>query len=412
MLYPMIATFRSQSLYRITATLTKEIVPDLLQKALLSALERMPYFKVMIKSGFFRYYFQENFETPPVVEDNGVVLKALDFRKTKNFPFQLSYHKNVIFYTGFHCLTDGMGVLEFLKAILYFYLKEIGENPIPDGNFILTHPYDKEEEEDAFLRYYKKDCKRESIKGMMGENALGFDLTKPQKKQGLTTVNYYMPADLIKAKSKEHNTTVTIYLGAILARAIRKTMPNSKLPLMIFIPVNLRSFFPSITMRNFTMSAVCKIPKDTPDDLNEYIKVLSSELERQTERENMQIKLNYTSTLAKTPFVRLIPMGIKAFFARFARMLSKSHRQTIIFSNLGRHKIQGTEEIKDIIIDMNCNFRSPRNCGFVTYGDKTVLTLTRLVKESDVELEFAKGLIAEGIIPDVTSNERNRKYDM
>ena len=61
---------------------------------------------------------------------------------------------------------------------------------------------------------------------------------------------------------------------------------------------------------------------------------------------------------------------------------------------------------------MNCNFRSPRNCGFVTYGDKTVLTLTRLVKESDVELEFAKGLIAEGIIPDVTSNERNRKYDM
>ena len=412
MLYPMIATFRSQSLYRLESHLESDIIPHLLQKALVSALERMPYFKVMIKGGFFRYYFQENFETPPVYKDNGVVLKSFDFRKTKNFPFQISYYGKSIFYTGFHCLTDGMGVFEFFKSILFFYLKELGENPSPEGNYVLTTPYDKEEEEDAFSRYYDKNCKGESIKGMMGENALGFSSPYTHRKQGMTVVSYYMPVSLLKEKAKAHGTSITVYLAAIMARSIRKTAPNNKLPIMLFIPVNLRNFFPSKTMRNFTMSTVCKVPRETEDSLDAYIKIISAELSRQTEPNHMQVKINSTSTLAKTPFVRAIPMGIKAFFARIARMISKSHRQTIIFSNLGRHEIKGSNTVKDIVVNMNCNFRSPRNCGLVTFGDTTILTLTRLVKESDVELEFAKGLIEEGIVPDVVSNERNRKYDL
>ena len=97
MIYPMVITLRTQSLYRIGAELKEKVNKTYLRIAVNSALERFPYFKVELKRGLFRHYLDENNRAPLVEEDDGVLLKILNFRHNRYYLFRTTYYENKIF---------------------------------------------------------------------------------------------------------------------------------------------------------------------------------------------------------------------------------------------------------------------------------------------------------------------------
>lgn len=59
-LFPMIANENLSNVFRVSAVLKEEVVPELLQRALEEVLPFFKGFSVRLKRGFFWYYFEEN----------------------------------------------------------------------------------------------------------------------------------------------------------------------------------------------------------------------------------------------------------------------------------------------------------------------------------------------------------------
>ena len=90
-IYQMVITSKAQSLFRIGVNLQEEINPEILSDAVELSLKRYPYFKSEMKRGFFRPYLDENKNPVTVNEDDGILLKTIDFKKNNRYLFRTSY---------------------------------------------------------------------------------------------------------------------------------------------------------------------------------------------------------------------------------------------------------------------------------------------------------------------------------
>ena len=125
-----------------------------------------------------------------------------------------------------------------------------GEKIDPEGKILL--PEDTpgaEESEDALLKYYDADRSKVSklppafkIKGT------------PYEPYGNNVLQGVVSVSALKAAAKRSDATITEYLTALLILAIYREAVREELddePIVISVPVNLRSLFPSKTVRNF-----------------------------------------------------------------------------------------------------------------------------------------------------------------
>ena len=150
----------------------------------------------------------------------------------------------------FHALTDGTGALGFLKTLLYYYITIKyrddfkGQLPLLDYDASLSQKMD-----DSFQKHYSVKRIPKKIK-----------ITKAYRIQGRRSIDNrikiiegLMPVNEVLNLSRKHNTTLTVYLVALFIKSIYKEMParSKKNPIVLSVPVNLRSYFPSVTARNF-----------------------------------------------------------------------------------------------------------------------------------------------------------------
>lgn len=97
----------------------------------------------------FRHYFDENVRTPLIEEDDGILLKILNFRHNRYYLFRVTYFGKRIFIDFFHGLCDGNGGMEFLKTVLYYYCEFKGVKVSSENVITLDTPTDETETEDA-----------------------------------------------------------------------------------------------------------------------------------------------------------------------------------------------------------------------------------------------------------------------
>ena len=392
MIYPMVITLKSQSLYRLGVALKEDVDKAHLSSAVNSALERYPFYKVELKRGFFRHYLDENPLTPIVEEDDGALLKILNFRHNRNYLIRVTYFKKRIFIDYFHGLCDGNGALEFLKTTLYYYFKLKNEPISKNGIITLSSERKAGEIEDAFQKYYKKFNLADGTKKMLGESAYGIK-SKQFSGTGYGLIQGMVSTESLLAASREHSTTITVLLSALAMLSVAKSYDLSKQKgsLTAFIPINLRKFFPTDTLGNFTVFAKCVIPKDTAPTLEDYIDVLKVKLSNQLQMDELQTKLSFTSLMDKMTFFRYLPLGFKAFISKIGRAFSFRPKQTMIISNLGKINITG-ERIDHFMFNLNCSAKTPINMGIITFEDKTVVAFSRKLIETEVEKNFFRQL--------------------
>lgn len=411
-IYPMVITVSTQSLFRLSAELCDHIDKDDLLEAAERTFQRYPYYAVELKGGFFRYSLARNFRKFVVREDDGCHLKKINFIKNRGYLIRITYYKRKIFVDFFHGLCDGMAAMEFMKTLLYNYLTVRGED-IDSGGMIKIHPKEIEEAEvsDGFAENFGKINIKEGAKKMAGAPA--FRLTgKLFRKEGYGVIEGTMESDSLKALAKSYNCSITVFLAAHALLSIAKaTVKDSRRDYSIFIPVNLRNYFPSGTMLNFTTITKHRVPQDTELKLEKYIEIISASLKEQLNKDDLRMKLSFTSLFEKNPFLRFLPLPVKSFFARAGRFFSLNTRQTIILSNVGEIKLpkEMNGQVDALSFNLNCSRKTPNNIAMLSYNGKTVISFTRQLVSTEIEREFFTGLAKMGVNVKIASNLREVK---
>ena len=122
-IYPAAKRRNWKALFRLSATLTEEVEPAVLEEAQRSTLARFPSFALKLKRGMFWYYLEYNEGGPQVKPDGPYPCAPMDFKENGGFMFRVRYHGKRIAVEIFHVLTDGSGGLCFLKTLVAEYLR-------------------------------------------------------------------------------------------------------------------------------------------------------------------------------------------------------------------------------------------------------------------------------------------------
>lgn len=410
-LYSLASSHRIPVMFRLSASLVEPIKIITLQQALDNILVRFPYYRVNQKTGLFWFYWKSNFGKPKVIVDSKYPCKKMPIRKKGIFPFRVRAFKNRIAVEFHHSLTDGTGGLTFLKALIFEYLKlKKGIEEDPTDIFRPEQTVDPEEYEDAYKKNYDKTYPSFS----RPSRALHLPY-KLEKKGIYNIITGIMPVEDVLKLAKKHNVTLTELLAAVYIDTIQEILfsfPERKRkkylkPIRIMIPVNLRSMFPSKTMRNFILYVTPGIdPRLGHHSFEEIIKEVYHymRIEVNDKYINKQIKRNVRGELH--PLVRATPLFIKKLGARAVYNGIGQNSFSGVLTNLGR--VTFTETLKEDILDFQFmpspNASTKTSSAIASYNGMLYMNFGRVVKETDVERIFFSKLKKMGIAVKIETN--------
>lgn len=404
--FSAISSKHNTNVYRLSVLLKIPIEKKILQEALEKVLVEFPSYNVKQRKGFFWYYFESNFATPAVKEEQDYPCLKMERIADNGFLFRVTYFHNKINLEVFHSLTDGTGAVVFLKRLVYWYLSIC----FPEQKFTECEIFEKdchpnEYDEDSFIKNYNKQQKKVNHNSEIAHRVRGLLLEK--KVTRVTTG--VMPANQVVAITKDKQVTVTEYLTAALIRAIylgEACRRKSKKPIVICVPVNLRTFYLSHTLSNFFsyINVGTFIKKEyTFDDI---LQIVKNDFRDQLKQDKIEQKIRYNVEAETNLAVRFIPLfikrlGLKAIHYRGER------GQTSALSNLGI--IDMPADIAKYVerFDMLISISSikPIKTGVTTFNDKMSFTFTSSLLNTDIQQYFFSFLASQGIDVEIVSNE-------
>lgn len=417
-IYPMSVTATTQSLFRLSAEMNDYIDKEHLKEAVEIALKRFPGFAVLIRSGVFHHFFDHNSNHPYIAEDNGVLFQKIDAVKNRFYLFRVTYYRKKIFIDFFHALCDAGAAMEFMKSVIYHYVRASGyEVTDSTGIKIAGEPIPKEELEDSFYTHYKDYKLFGGVIGKMaGKDALGLK-GKRFRRIGYGLIEGYIDTSELVALSKKHNCTVTVLIAAIAMLSVAEIYAKGyqKRNLEVMIPIDLRRIFDSVTLKNFTTLAKCPInPNTTPRTVSAYVQRIKETLAKELDRDALQDKISLSSFLERNWFTKIMPLFLKTLIIKLSKRLSVNTKQTMIISNLGKITLPGNlpEFVNRLSFNTNVSRKVPVNMGIVSFGGITTVSFTRQLVNTKFEKRFFEILLREGIPGDsvrIASNFREEK---
>lgn len=407
LIFPGMLSRRRTTMFRLAATIDEAINIERLQSALDTMLVRCPYYHVELRRGIFWYYFERTDEPVVVEAESRYPCLYLPFKRRGVVPLRVLAYRNRVALEVSHILTDGTGALAFLNGLLVEYFRLRGDEVDPRKELIdprgTPHP---EEYEDSFHREYQKgvpSAQRQS-------DALHFG-GKAERPPVFNVIEGIVDSDELRRLAGEKGTTVGEYLTALLIDTLREEMvarDMSPLPIRVAIPINLRRFFPSRTMRNFVLSVEPGIdPRlgsfSFDDILAKVHHFMRFELDHRYIRR--QIVRNLKSEL--NPFIRIVPLFIKDPILKWAYAVFGTSMFTVGFSNLGRVGIP--EEMQPHV--KSYHFIPPPhnnalNATSIAYGGRTHIVFAGTVQDSAIERRFFSRLRKTGMAVSIRTNRR------
>ncbi len=314
--------------FRFSGYFNHEIDPEALKKACADLMPYYPAVYAYLKKGFFWNYLVMSDKMPEIREEKKFGMKPIVMRHDGTPDFRLTYKGNRINIDCSHSLGDGKGIIIYFKALLTRY-NELRKGAC--GEYVT-----KEEPElnirDSFSDYYEPQGAKAA-----GGNKKAFHFSEEYEK-GMTRLLFArMSTAALKELARKEQMTVTEYLTAVLILGIIKSQkaPVNE-PITIAVPVNLRRFFPTMTLRNFTVqSFVTFEPKGRQDvTLDEILEATRGQLRAQLKTEELQKTINKYGALVNNPVIRIVPNIIKQPVMR--KMQKNTHAGvSTIFTNYG-----------------------------------------------------------------------------
>lgn len=408
-IFPAITNNEVTSVLRLTAVLMYPVKIKQLQKAVLQAEKRFPYFRVQLKEGFFWYYLEHLPQHFPVEVDEKVCC-----RKFPNDGLLIRFlvRNNTINAEFSHVLTDGSGALEFFKAVLILYAGECGVK-IPPG-VQLNLPVDRiseEEYEDAYNRYFKAEIPP------MVKRSKAFHLPYPLKSAPrFTVLKAIVSLEQIKEIAHSKEVSVTVYLTSVYLYILQEIFESlnkyskykKRKKLRVQVPVNLRNIFPSKTMRNFTLFVMPEIDLRLGHySFDEIIKSVYHQSKLETDEKLIHKNISRNVGSERKLFIRGIPLFLKSLILRMKYYSLGTNQYSGVLTNLGKIDLpEETGKLIDyfVMTPPPPNKRLKLNCGVAGFGNKLVLSFGNMTQSVEFEEKFLQFLRDQNITVEWETN--------
>lgn len=377
---------------RVSAALTEDIDEKLLQEALLTTIKIRPQFQVRIRRGVFWHYIDPTNELPVVKKEHERPCPVLYGEYYKGvLHYSVTYYKNRINFDVFHVLTDGSGALEFLNILVLEYLKlrypgKLTNISVDSG----ASPEDLNE--NSFAQFYEK------------KPAKAARLPKAYKLSGMKLpydqLHFYelhLDGEKVIKMAKEQGASLTSFLAARLMLSIYKGMPTrmKNKSITMGIPVNLRNYYPSKTIRNFFNTVFVSHKFEGDEDLTQLSKRIDAELKDNLTPEKIRGRMDSFQKLEEMLLVRPIPLVLKMKVIKHIAK-AESKKVTATISNLGIRKIP--EEMARYIESYSAHCATEDFFMTVSsYGNDLVLGISTPFSNTRVLSNFIRSFTSEGV---------------
>lgn len=407
--YPTLQRRDFSSVYRLSVLLKKEVKPEILQQAVDMTMPRFPTYKSAIRKGLFWRYLEPNNRPGPFVEkDIKNQCQPMNFKANNRYLVRFYYYRNRISMEAHHSLGDGTGGMCLLQTVTATYLRLLGHNEIENGGFVLdiNEVPDKGELEDAYMKYANaKVCPPRP-----GEKTYRVRGTK-EPFYTLNIVGGIMSASEVMKVAKGYNATITEYLNAVLLYALLTKQEHDwhirLRPVRIAMPVNLRRFFPSKTLRNFiTMIYPGIDPRLGDYTFEEIVEQVHNYMRYYINEKFLRGDITTNAATQSNPFIRVVPLFIKDFVVRQFYTKVQDRNSSAGLTNMGALPVP--ESMKSYIerfdIYMGQPFSSRTNCAIISFEDTLTINFASSIIEADVERYFFRKLVQDGIHVKIESN--------
>ncbi len=410
-IYPAARSRNWTAIFRVSAELTEPIDPKILAEAQKLTLKRFPGFSYRLRSGMFWYYLEQVDGMPRIQKDVANPCVRMDLRENDGFMFRVRYHEKRIALEIFHVLTDGTGGITFLKTLVAEYLRIKYGLFIPRDESILDIDEipDKSELEDSFMRFSRE------VSVSRKETAAYRINGTPEEPHFMNIVTGMMPADIVAKRAKEYGGTITEFLTAVLILSIRKVQQQEmkarrrNMPVKVCVPVNLRKFYPTRNLRNFSSFINPGIdPKYGEYTLPETVQMVKHFMGLEGTEKKLNVRMSTNVHSEQNPIIRVMPLFIKNQALRIAFKLNGDRTSSTTLSNLGNQTLP--EPMSDYVTRLDFMLGSlkynPVTCACVSYNNLMTINFTRSIKEARVERNFFTQLVKLDIPVCLESNRR------
>lgn len=406
-IFPPTSSKRNSKVFRFVCELYETVDAQVLQNALNKTLIRFPFYKSILKKGFFWYYFEDTALQPVVTEENDSVCAPLYSADRPGLLFRVSYYKRRINVEVFHALADGMGAVRFLCTLVTFYLMEKHPDCVKsEPNECVPSP--EQVRQDAFQKYYDKDKKVGQKKKNHAYCVRGLHF--PDHRIGI--IEGVVSTESVLKSAHEYRASMSEFLAALFLCSINDglSVRDRVRPVVISVPVDLRHFFPTVTARNFFgLIHIGHFFGKSRDSFPEVLADVRKSFEEQLVPENMLEIINRYSALENNFLIKAIPLEIKIPCLKLAGWQAERY-DTAAISNIG--KITMPPEISPYIrlFDIIFSTSHPQIC-LCSFEDNLVISYSSQLKSTAIPRCFFRRMADMGIEVTISSNLQQGKEE-
>lgn len=395
-----------QTVFRFSATLIDDVDGEALQAALDATIDRFPSFNVCLRSGMFWHYLEPSKSRPMVHAEALPICFALH-TGPKSVLFRVSWHAKRINVEVSHMISDGRGTLRFFRTLVGYYAQQRYGAPLKDSADD-TEDVAIHQAEDSFSRHYD----RTQAAATPSERAFHLhglrDFAQP------TYLEYHLPVQPVIDWAHSMGVSVTSLIIAAVIVAIRADMtPRDRernRPVRLNVPVDLRQFFDSSTMRNFFgLAFVSYAPGIVDESLEAIAQNVQGQIVANCTSDAIQGRMNRMIALEKNTALRLAPLFLKDFVLDLAARIADRDVTTTV-SSLGR--ISLPESATPFVSGVSV-LTSTSGINFVacTFGDDLCIGISSVYRRLDAVRELCRTFSAKGIEGRIDINHDAQEID-
>lgn len=392
-IYPLSLRHGQMAIFRLSVYLKKPVAPELLQIALIFTIKRFPSFATTVKKGFFWHYLDVTKRRYSIEPETEIPCRPLQIAHNGSPSFRIVYRDNRISVEFFHILTDGTGGMVFLKTLTTEYLRLLGkESSSVEGILSVNDISTVSENANEFSRA-TGDGK---AAGFAEKPATQFS-GKLSRMKPCRVIHYKLDADTLHSVAKSRGATITAYILALMFLAGKQATDGNTGTFNYQVPVNMRKFYPSPTLRNFSMYCGIRLPISSITTLEEILPEITRQLREKASKEAMSAMMRQTERLVSS--VRYLPLFIKSTIARAIYGFLGDAAFSSTLSNIGVVSMPAeiTADLSSMDFVLGPSQISRVNCAMVTFGSTAMLTLTKTTVDPTFEEALFELLIRDGI---------------
>ena len=173
------------------------------------------------------------------------------------------------------------------------------------------------------------------------------------------------------------------------------------------MPVNLRRFFPSKTLRNFITMVYPSIDPRLGDyKFEEIITQVHHYMRYYINDKFLRGDITTNAATQRNPFIRVVPLFIKDFVVKNFYKRVQDRNSSAGLTNMGMLRVpeEMLPHVERFDIYMGIPYSSRTNCAIISYNDILTINFASCIKETDVEKYFFQKLVEDGIKVTIESN--------